>query len=109
MTDLTEVKKKNATNSAAVMLIRGVNPDNDAIFAYVGVEVDRLEDFIAAQQLGNFNPAEYGVIIEAGYGEPSAKVKQTMEEEYDFEHEKMIYLPTGSECSNKPSALKTDS
>lgn len=82
-----------AEKTVCVLLLRGQNPDGGDIYAYVGVRADRLEAFMEAQKGGVFYPEDYGVIIESGEGEPSPEVMQKMEEEYGFNHEKMVNIP----------------
>ncbi len=79
--------------TVCVLLVRGENPDGQPIYAYVGVRADKLEEFMEAQKSGMFYPEEYGVIIEAGEGEPTEEIVRKMEEEYGFNHEMMIDIP----------------
>lgn len=46
-----------------------------------------------AQAKGLFYPEEYGIIIEAGQGEPSAEIRARMERDYGFNHEAMLDIP----------------
>ena len=85
--------QKLQEKTVTILLVRGENPDGEGIYAYVAVRADRLEEFMAAQQTGTFYPEDYGVIIEAGEGEPSAEVRRKMEEEYSFNHEVMVDIP----------------
>lgn len=59
------------------------------MFAYVAVRADKLEPFMEAQKSGTFFPEDYGMILEAGEGEPSDEVKARMTKEYGFNHEAM--------------------
>lgn len=93
MTELTRSEKILAEKTVCVLLVRGEDPEGKPIFAYVGVRADRLQEFMAAQQSGTFYPEEYGVIIEAGEGEPSAEVRKKMETEYGFNHDAMMDIP----------------
>lgn len=93
-TPTSPTEQMMAENALAVILLRGTSPDDQPIFAYVGVRVDKLDAFMEAQKLGNFDPEEYGTIIEAGLGEPTDEIRKKMEEEYGFNHEKMVNLPT---------------
>jgi len=82
-----------AEKTVTILLVRGENPDGEAIYAYVAVRADRLEAFIEAQKTGTFYPEDYGVIIEADTGEPSAEIRKKMEDEYGFNHKLMVDIP----------------
>lgn len=93
MTELSPEQQEVAEQTVCVLLVRGENPDGESIYAYVAVRVDKLEEFMAAQASGAFHPEDYGVIIEAGEGEPSLAVRRKMETEYGFNHDKMVDIP----------------
>lgn len=82
-----------AEKTVCILLVRGENPDGNPIYAYVAVRADKLESFMAAQKSGTFYPEDFGVIIEAGEGEPSSDVRKKMEEEYGFNHQVMVDIP----------------
>ena len=79
--------------TVTILLVRGENPDGDPIYAYVAVRADKVVDFIAAQKSGTFYPEDFGVIIEAGEGQPPPEVRKKMEDEYGFDHEGMVDIP----------------
>jgi hypothetical protein len=79
-----------AQKTVCVLLIRGEDPDGQPIYAYVAVRADRLQEFMDAQSTGTFYPEDFGVIVEAGEGEPSEEVRQRMETEYGFDHQGQI-------------------
>jgi hypothetical protein len=85
--------QKLTEKTVTILMVRGENPEGEAIYAYVAVRADRLEEFMAAQLSGTFYPEDYGVIVEAGEGEPSAEVRRKMEEEYGFNHDVMVDIP----------------
>lgn len=85
--------KEVAEKTVCILLVRGEDPDGESIYAYVAVRADKLEDFMAAQQSGMFYPEDHGVIIESGEGLPDPEVRKKMEEEYGFNHDKMIDIP----------------
>jgi len=87
-----------AEKTVTILLVRGENPDNEPIYAYVAVRADRLEAFMAAQNTGTFYPEDFGVIIEAGEGNPSEEVRKKMEDEYGFNHEAMTDIPTAEQA-----------
>ena len=76
-----------------MVLVQGNSLSGVPIWAYVAVRLIDLEKFIEAQQSGNFDPEEFGVIVEAGEGDsPPSEVVERMEKEYGFNHEKMLNL-----------------
>lgn len=93
MTELTRSEQIIAEKTICMLLVRGENPDGSPIYAYVAVRADKLEAFMKAQEEGLFYPDDYGVIVEAGEGEPDAEVQKRMEEEYGFNHDAMLDIP----------------
>lgn len=87
-----------AEKTVCILLVRGENPEGNSIYAYVAVRADRLESFMAAQKTGTFYPEDFGVIIEAGEGEPSAEVRRKMETEYGFNHQVMVDIPNAEKA-----------
>lgn len=104
MAELSRSEKMIAEKTVCILLVRGESPDGDPIFAYVGVRADKLEAFMEAQKSGMFYPEDYGVIVESGVGEPAPEVREKMEKEYGFNHQKMIDIPDASKASD----LKSD-
>ncbi|HEV3037133.1 MAG TPA: hypothetical protein VHA33_05035 [Candidatus Angelobacter sp.] len=94
-----------AEKTVAVLLVRGENPEGKPIFAYVAVRADKLAEFMQAQKSGTFYPEEFGVIVEAGEGEPSAEIRQKMETEYGFNHEAMVDIPDADKAVDVSSHL----
>lgn len=90
MTKLTRTEQIIAEKTVCILLVRGESPDGKKIFAYLAIRADKLESFMEAQKQGTFYPEDYGIIIEAGEGEPSDAVKQKMTQEYGFNHEAML-------------------
>jgi len=90
---LTLAERIIAEKTVCILLIRGEDPDGSPIYAYVAVRADQLQSFMAAQGSGTFYPEDYGVIIEAGEGEPSEEVRHKMKTEYNFDDEAMIGIP----------------
>jgi hypothetical protein len=93
LSELSRSEKILAEKTVCVLLVRGEAPDGSPIYAYVGVRADKLEEFMQAQTLGTFYPEKYGVVIESGFGEPSAEVRLKMERDYGFNHEGMLDIP----------------
>lgn len=99
MTKLSRSERILAEKTVCVLLVRGESPEGAGIFAYVAVRVDRLEEFMAAQQSGMFYPEDFGVVIESGAGDPGAEVRERMERDYGFNHTLMIDIPDAGHAS----------
>jgi hypothetical protein len=82
-----------AAGTVCILLVKGESPDGIPIYAYVAVRADKLQDFMAAQADGTFYPEDFGVIIDAGEGEPSEAVRTMMSVEYGFNHESQFDIP----------------
>ena len=94
MTKLTRTEQIIAEKTVCVLLVRGESPDGQKIYAYVAIRADKLEGFMEAQKQGTFYPEDFGIVVEAGEGEPSDEVKLKMTQEYGFNHEAMLDLAT---------------
>ena len=70
--------------------MRGETPEGTRIYAYLAVRADRLEEFTEWQKSGTFYPADFGIIIADGEGDPPEDVRQMMTREYGFNHEAML-------------------
>lgn len=90
---LTKSEQIIAEKTVCVLLVRGENPDGGKIYAYVAVRADKLEEFMEAQKKGTFYPEDYGMILEAGEGEPTDAIKKKMTQEYGFNHDAMLDIP----------------
>lgn len=93
MKKLTKTEQIIAEKTVCVLLVRGENNEGKKIYAYVAIRADRLQEFMDAQKKGAFYPEEYGIIVEAGEGEPSQEVKEKMTKEYGFNHDEMVDIP----------------
>lgn len=93
MTELSRSEQIIAEKTVCMLLVRGENPEGSPIYAYVAVRADKLEAFMKAQEEGLFYPDDYGVIVEAGEGDPDEEVQKRMEEEYGFNHDAMLDIP----------------
>lgn len=93
MSQLSRSQQIIAEKTVCVLLVRGESPEGAPIYAYVAVRADKLEEFMAAQKSGMFYPEDYGVIIEAGEGDPGEEVQERMERDYGFNHKMMIDIP----------------
>ncbi len=106
MTKLSISEQIIAEKTVCILLVRGENPDGNSIYAYVAVRADRLESFMAAQKSGTFYPEDFGVIIEAGEGEPSDEVRKKMETEYGFNHQIMVDIPSAEKAHEIATNLR---
>lgn len=107
MAKLTKTEQIIAEKTVCILLVRGENPDNKKIYAYVAIRADKLEAFMEAQKQGTFYPEDYGIIVESGEGEPSDAVKKKMTEEYGFNHEAMMDIGTADKAHDIASNLST--
>lgn len=78
-----------------LFLIRGHTTDNQPQYAYVAVKAKHVEALRKALASGDTDITKYSSVIAHGLGEPSEEVRQRMEEEYGFNHEKMLEIPSG--------------
>ena len=90
MSKLSRSEQIIAEKTVCILLVRGETPSGDKIFAYVAIRADKLEAFMDAQKKGTFYPEDFGIVIEAGEGEPSEEIKAKMTSEYGFNHEAML-------------------
>ncbi len=95
-----------AEKTVCILLVRGENPDGRGIYAYVAVRADKLESFMEAQKSGTFYPEDFGVIVEAGEGEPTPEVRKKMETEYGFNHQMMVDIPDADKAHEITANLK---
>ena len=66
-------------NEKVVILLQGKNVYNDQIFTYLQLtlrSLQQLRDKMRAAE--DFMPAEYGTVLAAGKGEPSAEMRSEM-------------------------------
>ncbi len=96
--ELSRSEKILAEKTVCILLVRGEDPDGGGIYAYVAVRADKLEEFMQAQQSGEFYPEDYGVIIESGSGEPDNEVRERMERDYGFNHKTMVDVPDSEQA-----------
>ncbi len=105
MNEMSRSEKILAEKTVCVLLVRGEDPDGKPIYAYVGVRADKIKAFMEAQAKGLFYPEEYGVVIEAGQGEPDAVVRKRMEDDYGFNHAGMIDVPDAGSANKLAAEL----
>lgn len=105
MTKLTRTEQIIAEKTVCVLLVRGESPEGKKIYAYLAIRADKLEAFMEAQKQGTFFPEDYGIVLEAGEGEPSDEVKHKMTTEYGFNHEAMLDLGSPNEARDLTTNL----
>ena len=103
---LTKSEQIIAEKTVCILLVRGESPEGKPIYAYVAVRADNLENFMEAQKSGMFYPEDFGVIVEAGEGEPAAEVREKMENEYGFNHQMMVDIPNAARAQEIVSSLE---
>lgn len=94
MSQMSRTEQIIAEKTVCMLLVKGESPEGTPIYAYVAVRADKLETFMKAQQEGMFYPDEYGMIVESGEGEPDPEVRKRMEDEYGFNHQAMLDIPS---------------
>ncbi len=66
-------------NEKVVILLQGKNVYNDPIFTYLQLTLKSLQQLRDKMRKGDdFMPAEYGTVLTAGRGEPSAEMRSEM-------------------------------
>lgn len=62
-----------------IILLQGSNLFGDPIYSYVQITGRNLKDMFAKMETGdNFKPSDFGTVLAAGTGEPSAEVQEEM-------------------------------
>jgi len=93
-------------NTTCVVLVKGESPEGVTSYAYVALQADKLEPFMKAQEEGIFHPDDYGVIVQAGEGDPTPEVQQYMEENYGFNHAAIMDIPSDITSDQVEAKLK---
>lgn len=66
-------------NEKVVILLQGKNVYNDAIYTYLQLSLRSLQQLRDRMRGGgDFMPAEFGTVLAAGKGEPSAEMRSEM-------------------------------
>ena len=107
MSKLSRTEQIIAEKTVCILLVRGESPDEKKIYAYLAIRADKLEAFMEAQKQGTFFPEDFGIVIEAGEGEPTEAVKQKMTTEYGFNHESMLDIADAEKASDLTSNLSS--
>lgn len=67
----------------AVLLLRGKNSFGDHIYSYVKVSLPNIKRLYESLSNGtNFNPSDFGEVVAAGKGEPTAEVQAEIAAQY---------------------------
>ena len=70
---------EESLNELVVILLQGNNVFGDKIYSYLQLTLRKLYDLKAKMDSGeNFNPSDFGTVIAAGKGEPTAEVRSEM-------------------------------
>lgn len=81
-----------------VILMQGKNTFGDRIYSYLKVTLNDLKRMqFNASEGSPFNPSDYGTVIAAGQGEPTAEVVQEIESAYKV-------LSSGAQQAQAPVA-----
>ena len=68
-----------------VIFLQGSNLTGDPVFSYLKLVGSSLREMFRAMAAGqNFVPTQYGEVLEAGLGQPSAEVRERMKEKYNM-------------------------
>ncbi len=79
----TDTEKRILGNEDVVLLLAGKNNYGDKIFNYLKIKLSKVDAFLDLTRSGKkYVVKDYGEVIAAGLGEPSAEVKKRVESEY---------------------------
>lgn len=68
-----------------IILLQGANMFGDDVFAYLQIVGRNLKEMFGKMQKNeNFKPADFGTVLAAGRGEPSAEVREEMMTTYNL-------------------------
>jgi len=86
-------EKEQIARTMVLVLIKAQDERGVARWAYAAVPANNMEKLMKAQCSGKpYFLQDYGKILDAGEGEPTAEAKRRMEEKYGFDHEKTVML-----------------
>lgn len=79
--------------SFIIALVNGTDDNDDEVFHYVAIKEEKIEDYLTAVKLDSpYDLADYGIIIESGYGTPDSELKDKMQRLYGCNHDSMMKL-----------------
>jgi hypothetical protein len=91
----------------AVILLRGKNTFGKLIYSYVKVSIPNLNKLQDSLRNGiNFNASDFGEVVAAGTGEPTAEVKAEIAAKYPMAEQKKEATPAGSPTAQPPAMPK---
>lgn len=91
VTPLSEEEKQRFANEEIVILMSGFNNFGDKIYNYLKLPLKNVDSLVHAVETGGrFEVREFGEVIAAGLGMPTAEVREEIESSF-----KMISFPTG--------------
>jgi hypothetical protein len=68
-----------------IILLQGTNMFGDNVYAYLQIVGRNLKEMFGKMQKGdNFKPADFGTVLAAGRGEPTAEVREEMMTTYNL-------------------------
>lgn len=74
---------KGMAEEFVVLLLYGKNSFGDKIYSYLKITLPHLQDLKSAIRAGQgFNPSDFGEVIAAGKGEPSAEIRAEIAAQY---------------------------
>jgi hypothetical protein len=80
-----EMVEDRFLDTEIVILLQGTNVFGDKIYSYVQLVGRTLKEMFTVMQAGdNFKPSDFGTVLAAGQGEPTAQVRQEMKETYQM-------------------------
>ena len=80
--------KKLADTLGIISLVSGQTVSGEDFWAYISVPPSKYEDFLKAQEAGDYTLTDWGDIMRYGAGQsPSAEIKAEMEELYGINHD----------------------
>lgn len=81
-------------------MIRGIGRSGSKEFCYIAATGDNLLKLQQTLKRGhNFDPTDFGIVLEYGVGEPSNEVKEKMTREFGYNHEKALPIVTTDSAS----------
>lgn len=91
----TFTERELISKTVVLVLAKALGDDGQSYYAYAAIKANMLPSLIEAQQRGGYDLRKFGMILEAGTGEPNEQIMQTMRERFGFNHEEAIILSEG--------------
>lgn len=89
---LSSLQRVDQGNLYTCVLVRGTNPAGQPCYAYFGVFLDRLVEFInGLSQNPNFNPKDIGgIVLARSEGEPTPMIRDLMRDKFNFAEDEIV-------------------